>query len=211
MTVPIRPGSTVLFIGDSITDAGRDRDDPDSLGSGYAALAAGWFTASNPGHRVRFLNRGIGGNRAVDLCDRWDTDCLALKPDVVSIMIGINDVWRRYDSADPTPVSLFADRYRHILTLTAEQGAALILLEPFLVPVREEMWSWREDLDPKMSVIRRLAHEFGASLVAADGLMAQAAVASGPQEWAYDGVHPTGAGHALLAQAWLAATAPRRD
>lgn len=208
MTVSIRPESTVLFIGDSITDAGRNRDDPASLGSGYAAMAAGWFTASNPGHGVRFVNRGVGGDRAVDLCSRWETDCLALEPDVVSIMIGINDVWRRYDNDDPTPVTLFADRYRHILGAAAERGAALILLEPFLLPVREQYWHWREDLDPKLGVVRRLAQEFGASLVAADGLMAQVAVRT-PHEWAYDGVHPTPAGHALLAQAWLATAIPR--
>jgi acyl-CoA thioesterase I len=208
MTVSIGPASTVLFTGDSITDAGRNRDDPASLGSGYAAMAAGWFTTSNPGHRVRFLNRGIGGDRTIDLCARWDTDCLALKPDVVSIMIGINDVWRRYDKNDPTPVELFADRYRQILTAAAGQGAALILLEPFLVPVREQLWHWREDLEPKLSMVRRLAHEFGASLVATDGLMAQAAVNT-PEDWAYDGVHPTPAGHALLAQAWLATVSPR--
>jgi lysophospholipase L1-like esterase len=206
MAIPIRPADTVLFIGDSITDASRNRDDPDGLGCGYAAMAAGWFAASNPGHRVRFLNRGIGGNRVVDLCARWDIDCLAVKPDAVSIMIGINDTWRRYDNNDPTPVSLFAQRYRQILTAAAEQGAALILMEPFLVPVREQMWDWREDLDPKLSVVRRLAQEFGATLVAADGLMAQAASASSPQEWTTDGVHPTYAGNALLARAWLGVT-----
>lgn len=95
MTVHIEPSTTVLFIGDSITDAGRNRDDPASLGSGYAAMAAGWFAASNPSHRVRFINRGVSGARTVELVSRWDTDCLAHKPDVVSVMIGINDVWRR--------------------------------------------------------------------------------------------------------------------
>jgi lysophospholipase L1-like esterase len=198
----------VLFIGDSITDAGRNRDDPGSLGSGYAAMAAGWFAISNPEHRIRFVNRGIGGNRTVDLRARWDTDCLAVKPDVVSIMVGINDVWRRYDNDDPTPVTLFAEHYRQIVGAAAAQGAALILLEPFLVPVRDQLWGWRDDLDPKLGVVRRLAHEYGASLVPTDGLMAQASV-SNPEEWAYDGVHPTPAGHALLAKAWLSATTPR--
>jgi lysophospholipase L1-like esterase len=201
----------VLFIGDSITDAGRNREDPSSLGSGYAAMAAGRFIADNPGHRVRFLNRGIGGNRAIDLVSRWDTDCLAHKPDVVSVMIGINDTWRRYDSDDPTPVEDFAERYRRVLTATVDQGASLILLEPFLVPVREQLWDWREDLDPKVVVVRRLAHEFGATLVPTDGLLAQAATESSPQEWSSDGVHPTPAGHALIARAWLAAVTAQRD
>ncbi|GAA5198097.1 SGNH/GDSL hydrolase family protein [Rugosimonospora acidiphila] len=211
MTLAIRPESTVLFIGDSITDAGRDRENPSSLGSGYAAMTAGRFTAEHPGHRVRFLNRGIGGNRAIDLVSRWDTDCLALKPDVVSIMVGVNDVCRRYDNDDPTPVADFAERYRRVLTATVDQGASLILLEPFLVPVREQVWDWREDLDPKVVVVRRMAHEFGATLVATDGLMAQAATASSPAEWSTDGVHPTPAGHALIAGAWLAAVTAQRD
>lgn len=90
----------------------------------------------------------------------------------------------------------------------AEQSAALILLEPFLVPVREQIWRWREDLDPKFTAVRQLAHEVGASLVATDGLMAQAAAASTPEDWAADAVHPTPAGHALIAQAWLAAARP---
>lgn len=208
MTVHIEPSSTVLFIGDSITDAGRNRHDPASLGSGYAAMAAGWFTASNPSHRVRFLNRGVGGDRTVDLVDRWDTDCLAHKPDVVSIMIGINDVWRRYDRDDPTPITQFTERYRQIVRSASEQGAALILLEPFLLPIREQIWGWREDLDPKLTAVRQVAHEVGASLIATDGLMAQAAAASAPKDWAADAVHPTPAGHALIAQAWLAAARP---
>jgi len=211
MTVAVRPGSTVLLIGDSITDAGRDRDDPGSLGFGYAAMVASLFAANHPGHRVRFVNRGIGGNRVVDLYDRWDKDCLALKPDVVSIMVGVNDTCRRYDRNDPTSPDSFAERYRDLLIRSTGQGAALVLLEPFLLPAREELWGYREDLDPKVGVVRRLAYEFGATLVATDGLMAQAAAASNSQEWSTDGVHPTPAGHALLAQAWLAAVSATRD
>ncbi|GAA5190670.1 SGNH/GDSL hydrolase family protein [Rugosimonospora acidiphila] len=205
MNISIAPGSTVLFIGDSITDCDRDRDSPDSLGAGYVAMAAGWFATRHPGSRVRFVNRGIGGDRVVDLHARWDTDCLAVKADLVSVLVGINDVWGRYERDDPTPPDTFAEHYRTILDRAAGQGAALILVEPFLLPAREQLWARREDLDPKIGVVRRLAAEFGAALVPADGVMAAATAASGPHEWSPDGVHLTPAGHALLAQAWLRA------
>ena len=197
---------TVLFIGDSITDSDRLHDRPDSLGVGYVARIVEWYALENPDAQVRFVNLGIGGDRVADLRRRWTTDCLELEPDVVSIMIGINDTWRRYDEDDPTTTEDFAADYRDILDRTIEIGARVVLVEPFLLPVRPEQWEWRTDLDPKIAVVRRLAAEFGALLVATDGPMAQAAAATGPTYWAYDGVHPTPAGHALLARAWLAAT-----
>lgn len=199
---------TVLFIGDSITDCGRERDDADSLGAGYVARVAEWHGLENPGAQVRFVNRGISGNRVADLRRRWSADCLELEPDVVSIMIGVNDTWRRYDRDDPTSAEDFAADYRDILGRTAEIGARLILVEPFLLPVRAEQWEWRADLDPKIAVVRRLAGEYGASFVATDGPMAQAGSASAPTDWVRDGVHPTPAGHALLARAWLRTYVP---
>jgi lysophospholipase L1-like esterase len=205
MTLSLSPDSTVLFIGDSITDCNRDRDDPASLGQGYAAMAAGWYAARRPGQRIQFVNRGIGGNHVDDLRARWKQDCLALQPDTVSVLVGINDVWRHYDSDDPTAVHDFEDDYRFILGEAAAQGARLLLIEPFLIPLRAELWTRRDDLDLKIRTTRRLAYDFGATLVPADGLMAQAVAASGPREWTHDGVHLTPAGHALLAQAWLAA------
>jgi len=91
----IEDGSRVLLQGDSITDCGRDRGDPNSLGNGYAMMAASWFSAAYPAKKVEFINRGISGNRVKDLQGRWQEDCLDLKPTWVSIMIGINDCWRR--------------------------------------------------------------------------------------------------------------------
>ncbi|GIH19511.1 SGNH/GDSL hydrolase family protein [Rugosimonospora africana] len=206
MTRSLTAGSTMLFIGDSITDCGRDRDDPASLGAGYAAMAAGLHAARRPGQRIQFVNRGIGGDRVVDLRARWKRDCLALSPDTVSVLVGINDVWRRYEGDDPTTVEDFEEDYRFILGEAAAHGARLLLIEPFLLPARPELWTRREDLDPKISAVRRLAYEFGAALVPADGLLAQAVADSDVQEWSSDGVlHLTPAGHALLAQAWLAA------
>jgi acyl-CoA thioesterase-1 len=209
VTVQIEPGSTVVFIGDSITDCGRDRSAPDSLGDGYAALAAATFTAAHPGAAVRFVNRGISGNCAVDLRGRWNRDCLDLKPDVVSILIGINEVSRRFDRDDPTPSSVFEDHCHHILEEAANHTAQLIMMEPFLLPVNEDQMRWRSEFDEKLAVVRGVARKFNATLIATSDLMAEeAASAGGPGAVAGDGIHPTPAGHAVLAKAWLASVRP---
>ncbi|WP_321575315.1 SGNH/GDSL hydrolase family protein [Oerskovia douganii] len=198
-------GSRAVLVGDSITDAGRLAEGEFGLGHGYAARVAGVCGR----HGVEVLNRGVSGHRVVDLQARWDDDVLALEPDLVSIKIGINDTWRRYDREDATSTEAFEAGYRDLLdrTRAGAPQAAIVLVEPFLVPVRAEQWAWREDLDPKIQVVRRLAAEQGLALVATDGPFAQAVATSGlgPQAWAYDGVHPTPAGHDLLAEAWLAA------
>ena len=169
------PTAPVLFIGDSVTDAGRDRSDPDDLGGGYPALvAASHAAAARPGSPdgVRFVNRGISGNRVRDLRARWRQDCLDLAPELVSIMIGVNDMWRRYDAGDPTPVEDFERDYRAILTDTVDNGAPrLVLVEPFLLPVREEQQAWRTDLDPKIAVVRQLAEDYSATLVPLDEVL----------------------------------------
>jgi lysophospholipase L1-like esterase len=202
----IKSGSTVLFQGDSITDCQRKKDLPADLGRGYALMTAGLFQSQNPERNVKFLNRGISGNRVKDLEARWDADCLELKPDVVSIYIGINDTWRRYDRNDPTLTEQFAAGYRRLLErTTAELDARLVLVEPFVLPVPEDRKAWREDLDPKIQAVRELAREFGALLVPLDGLFAQASMQAKPAFWAPDGVHPSPAGHALITRAWLQA------
>ena len=202
----IPSGAKVLFQGDSITDAGRSRQDPGSLGNGYAMMAAMWFTAIHPERKVVFLNRGISGNRARDLQARWQTDCLDLKPDWVSIMIGINDTWRAFDSKDPTPTADYEEAYRAILVQTRDQlKARLILMEPFVLPFPEDRKAWRADLDPRIEVMHRLASEFKAVLVPMDMIFAEAIQSREPAFWAPDGVHPTQAGHALLAHSWLRA------
>lgn len=199
-------GATVLFQGDSITDAGRNRESFYDLGRGYALMTAALFSSKYPEKQVKFINRGISGNRVKDLQARWDDDCIALKPDVVSIYIGINDTWRRYDRNDPTPVEQFEAGYRDLLNRTTSQlDARIVMVEPFVLPVPEDRKQWREDLDPKINVVRELAREFGALLVPLDGLFAQASMRAQAAFWAPDGVHPSPAGHALIARAWLEA------
>ena len=193
----------VLFQGDSITDCGRSRGDDTNLGSGYAMMAADDFAAQYPQYSVQFLNRGVGGDRVRDLRARWEEDCLALQPDWVSILIGINDTWRRYDRNDPTPVGAFAAAYRAILEAATARGIRIIVCEPFLLPVLPQQMAWREDLNLKIEAIHQLAQEYRAWFIPLDALFAQAAAQREPGFWTPDGVHPSPAGHTLIAQAWL--------
>jgi len=196
--------STVLFQGDSITDAGRARDQFDSLGQGYAMIAAAWYNATYPEHKVRFLNRGISGNRSCDLVTRWDADCIALKPDIVSIMIGINDTWRGVDSNMPTTAEQFKSNYRAILQATTERLAArIIILEPFLLVNQPNYAAMRADLNAKIDAIMSLTNEFNVTYIALDGIFQGACGRAPATHWSGDGVHLTAAGNALVAQTWL--------
>ncbi|MFB3894722.1 MAG: SGNH/GDSL hydrolase family protein [bacterium] len=195
----------ILFQGDSITDAGRDRNQSESLGFGYALFTASWFQAQHPEKPVTFLNRGISGDRIRDLQARWTKDCLELKPDIVSILIGINDTWRRYDQNDPTTTEQYEAGYRDIITKTLKLGTKLILCEPFVLHISEERIRYREDLNPKIAVVNKLAIEYQTILIPLDKIFQEVSRIRPPSFWAADGVHPTPAGHALIAQHWLKA------
>jgi acyl-CoA thioesterase I len=186
----------ILFIGDSVTDCGRRDDEPDFLGDGYVRLIAEKLTDR------RVVNAGISGNRAIDLRDRWHIDVVEQKPDILSVYVGINDTWRRYDENDPTSAATFEANYRACL---ADLGGAstLILIEPFVLPVTEEQQRWHEDLDEKRAVVARLAAESGAGFVPLQTLLSAQAEDHGAAALAADGVHPTQLGHRLIAEAWL--------
>lgn len=198
------PDAVILFQGDSITDATRRTEPGDGLGNGYARMSAEILRERHAGCRATFVNRGISGNRVADLRARWQEDAVDLRPDLVSVLVGVNDTWRRYDGGDPTSTEAYERDYRHLLErLRDETDAAVLLVEPFLLPVRAEQWDWREDLDPRIHAVRRLAQEFDAALLAADGLLSQAARGHGGAERiAGDGVHPTPLGHRILAESW---------
>ncbi|MBT2292640.1 SGNH/GDSL hydrolase family protein [Paenibacillus albidus] len=196
----------ILFQGDSITDCGRNYEDASSLGVGYALMIAGRLGNLYPEKKLTFINRGISGNRAVDLQGRWEKDCLEHKPTWVSIYIGINDTWRRYDSGQETTPEQFEASYRDLIGRTKQSlDAKLVLVEPFVLPVPDDRKGWRQDLDPKIHIVRELAREYGAVLVPLDGLFAAASAKADPAYWAPDGVHPSTAGHALITEAWLKA------
>jgi len=198
MPLTLNPGQTLLFTGDSVTDCGR-RDDPEGLGSGYVRD----IVASGALEGAAVINTGVGGNRVIDLEKRWQQDVLGHRPDVVSMLIGVNDVWRRYDSNDPTTLEQFAAGYRSLLSQAADAGIRLVLLEPFVLPVTEEQISWREDLNPKIEAVHELAAEFDAILVPTDRELTALAADVGPSTLAVDGVHPTEQGHREIADLWL--------
>jgi lysophospholipase L1-like esterase len=204
VTITLRPGSTVMFAGDSITDCQRLVSEQ-GLGFGYPLRIAGEWGHRHPDRPATWLNSGIAGNKVMDLEPRWQADVLDRRPDLVSVLVGINDVgWHTY-AADGyvIPVEDYAAGYDRLLAPLAEAGADLILIEPFLLPIDEDQKKQRADLDPKIQVVRELAAKYRAHLLAADGLFAGLASATGPEYWAADGVHPTPAGHAALASAWL--------
>ncbi len=194
---------TILFQGDSITDAGRDYETKD-LGPGYPAKIYAYLQTFCADKNIKVINKGISGNRVKDLKARWTEDCIALKPDILSILIGINDTWRRYDSSDPTTVESFEQTYREILTEVKEKlpDCKIIILEPFLIPVDPAKEEWRVDLDPKINSIRKLTREFSAIFIPLDGLYQEACSQHSPAEYSADGVHPNDVGHAFLAEQW---------
>jgi len=149
MPIQLQKNMRILFQGDSITDAGRGK--PPGLGTGYARIAADIMLSRAPELGLTIMNRGISGNRAKDLVERWGRDCVELKPDVVSIMIGINDTWRAFDSDDPTTAEAFEESYRTILERTRdESGAKIVMVEPFVLACPPDRVAWRADLDPKI-------------------------------------------------------------
>jgi len=197
--------STIVFIGDSITDGGR-RDDPEGLGQGYVRLVAAELAARGDDRAI--VNTGISGDRAVDLRARWEADALDHEPELLSIYVGINDTWRRYDADTPTSADEFAATYWTLLDDAQERLAPrMILLEPFVVPVTSEQQKWgADDLDAKRAVVADLATQFGAAFVPLQSLLSDAAAQNGgAAAIAADGVHPTELGSRLIAGAWLAA------
>lgn len=208
----IKNDDTLLFIGDSITDAGRDRADSASLGAGYVHEIARTLrdrAAEGPGPGPRVINRGISGNRVYDLETRWTTDVIDHRPTVVTVKIGINDTWRHYDSGLASPVDEFESCLDGLLADTARMmPARLVVITPFLVPVGPDQERWFDDLTPRTDAVLRAAANNGAQVVRADHVMARAVRDRQPVELARDGVHPTPLGHRLIADAWLAVADP---
>jgi len=204
MSLQLKPDDTILFFGDSITDCGRDRTNLALLGGGYVNQINARLGHALASPALRVINQGCGGHRIYDLEARLETDLLAHKPTVVTFLIGINDVWRRFDSNTVSVAADFAASYKRILTrIRAELNPRLVLMEPFLLPVPADRRAWREDLDPKITIVRDLAVEFGADLIPLDGQFAAAATRAPAAYWLPDGVHPSPAGHTLITELWL--------
>ena len=202
----MRSKITILFQGDSITDSGRNYTKDENLGTGYVMMAALWFSAMYPEMEVKVLNRGISGNRIRDLSNHWQKDTLNLRPDVVSILVGINDTLGKYFWGSPTSVEDFENDYRMILRQTRDNlNSKIVLMEPFSIIVTKDQLKLREDLNPKIEVVRKLSEEFETLLIPLDKIFDEAVKKREPQFWSQDGIHPTQVGHALIAQSWLKA------
>ena len=184
----------ILFQGDSITDAGRNKADYHDLGNGYPKYAAAFIKENNPDVEFEFIDLGISGHQTKDLVARLDRDFIDIQPDIVSILIGINDVWHNAANKTWIPDNVFEERYRTILKAIKEKtNAKIMILEPFLIPCEDKQF-FREDLDPKIQIIRRLAREYADVYIPTDGLLASAFIGDYPLTYAADGVHPTPTG-----------------
>ena len=199
-------GQVVLFQGDSVTDCGRNYSDMASLGGGYPEMVAQKYQLLFPGSKVTFINKGISGNRVKNLLTRYEEDFKAIKPDFLSILIGINDTWRRYDNNDPTSTESFEETYRELLTRikTDMPSCKILIIEPFLLNTDPAKAVWREDLDPKIHAVRKLAKEFADYYIPMDGIFAKAEVEMFTcRQITEDGVHPTRTGHSIIAEEYL--------
>jgi len=206
---PPADGTVVLFQGDSITDTGRDRGvaDPNAaraLGSGYPLLVAAAALAAHPDRGLRFYNRGVSGNKVPDLAARWAADTVALAPDVLSILIGVNDFWHTLTGGYTGTVEDYERQYAALLDDTgrALPRARLIVLEPFVLRCGAVDDRWFPEFDQRRAAAERVAQRAGATFVELQRVFDDLARKNTPQYWAVDGVHPTPAGHAVIAERW---------
>ncbi|MDQ0192008.1 SGNH/GDSL hydrolase family protein [Paenibacillus wynnii] len=200
----------ILFQGDSITDGNRGRnDDPNHiLGHSYAYIIGGKLGNELAEQQPVFYNRGISGDRISDLYARWNEDAISLNPDIISLLIGVNDLWRTMKGEPSGVTDRFERAYRHVLEETREvlPETKLILCEPFILNTgapAEEWEAWNERITHYQKVVRQLADEFNAIHVPLQGVFDTAAQRTDAEYWLWDGVHPTAAGHDLIASEWL--------
>ena len=193
----------LLFQGDSITDAGRDRDDCHEMGYGYPKYAAMYLKEKYPQVEFEFVNLGISGDQTKDLAARVEEDFVAVQPDIVSILVGINDVWHYAEERNWQDNGLFEARYRKVLQALKESThAKIMMMEPFLIPVEDKAF-FREDLGPKIEIIRRLAREYADVYLPTDGLLQAAFIGDEPASFAADGVHPTDKGSEFIGRLYV--------
>jgi lysophospholipase L1-like esterase len=199
-------GQRIVFIGDSITDAGR-RDAFAPYGNGYFSLVRAFVTARYPDLGLEWENRGVGGDTTRHLMARWEEDVVALQPDWLSVKIGINDVWRKHGAKahEAVPIDEYEANLRQLLTRAVDAtGCKLIIAEPYVIE--------KDQNDPQLRdttafglVARKLAAEFGAVNVRTQEAFDAALATTESCDWAADRIHPNLAGHAVIAQAFLRA------
>lgn len=187
----------ILFFGDSITDAGRNRENPNDLGSGFVLFAANKLRLLYPEKNLQILNRGIGGDRTTELLARIEKDVVAEKPDLVVLLVGINDVWRRFDSGEITTDEQFRENYKKLVETIQGTGAKLVLIEPFILDVVSKK-NFRPYVDAFNKIIREIA-DGKIPLVPMDEIFRGLTQDIAPEKFAADGVHPTHRGCRYIA------------
>ena len=187
----------LLFIGDSITDCNRDRLRVDGLGQGYVANVA----KALPNFTV--YNRGISGNRVIDLKGRWAEDALALHPDILVVLIGVNEVWHQLKFGSPYTEAQYEADYREILSLArqANPNVKIVLMQPFIFEVGEVDSAWPLPLNRLKHIVERIAKDFANAYVPLQDILNEAALAHGEVALLPDGVHPSDLGHRIIADA----------
>ena len=205
----------ILFQGDSITDCGRDREKATHRGRGYAQLVTAHLMCNEP-YRYICHNRGISGNRVVDLYARIRRDMINLKPDYMSILIGINDVWHEYGSGNGVDAAKFEMVYGLMIEELQRDLPQLkiMILEPFVLPGsatwtdEEHPGRWEyfvEECALRRAAAKRIAEKYGLLYVPLQELFDKVNQDAPMGYWLSDGVHPTPAGHELIKGEWLKA------
>jgi lysophospholipase L1-like esterase len=198
----------ILFQGDSITDAFRKPEEINpafQLGNGYVFLIAARLGLRHPERRFEFINRGISGHTVQDVEKRWQADSLDHQPDLLSLLIGVNNIIRRQNGSKDIPDAEVLASYRRMLEQMRAQNPRIrfLLMEPFLLEAGEVTAEWKAALKPIQEGIAVIAREFDAPLLPLQSLFDKALALAPAAYWAYDGIHATHAGFQLIAEAWL--------
>ena len=201
---PFKEGEVILFQGASITDC-RRLDDPAGLGFGYVAIVKGHMSAVAPGRHIEIINRGHGGDTTRELLARWQADCIDLHPTTLSIDIGLNGIWRQFFEGK-TPVYLpeFISNYRRLIDLALKGGVTRLVLMGITPADSDFDHTVNRVCEEYSAVIRDLAREYNGTFVPTGEALVAAVKADPPAaKWLPDGVHPTLAGHGVIAAAWI--------
>jgi lysophospholipase L1-like esterase len=211
--IELKKDQVILFQGDSITDAGRKREDTGfnsapALGNGYALLTAATLLRKYASLNLKIFNKGISGNKVYQLAERWDSDCLEIKPDVLSILIGVNDIWHKLNGNYNGTVDIYRNDYTALLerTVKALPDIKLIICEPFAVQgVKAVDEKWYPEFYEYQKAAKEIALKFGAVFIPFQSVFDEAQKNAPGSYWTGDGVHPSLAGAQLMAKAWLKA------
>ena len=203
----------ILFQGDSITDAGRDRknimsNNNHAFGTGYAYIAASKLLTDLPEKKLHIYNRGISGNKVFQLAERWQKDCIDLKPNLLSILIGVNDYWHFLNGKYKGTIEVYENDYIKLVQKTKEKlpEVKLVICQPFIVKNKTAVDAgWIEPFKEYQEAAKRIANQFNALWVPFQEVFDKAVKLAPPVYWTPDGVHPSMAGCQLMAESWLQA------